>query len=673
MVNNLKKQKKMNNKLSMFNLLFEGEIQTNEQPTGIKSGLKHADYVAKLAQIFKVNSKFVMGALKNGEKAALSKVKSASKAFVKTADVTTLAKYGDEIPLAVKNASKELAITRLYEKTQQGNKSLTRAQVQSIVDETKAEVKLIFSNAKNGGSNLRNSASSEGVTRWFSYLFKGGKSKPRVKVNSSESASILGKAWRTLMTTRKVLIVTSIVAFGYAGYVLIQALQDVLGVDPLPDLDDADVPKSVQDWKRCIVDALEGKYDATGGVDPVGVYLQITVSEYAGKQTGGWVKFYSDYRLKTASGLSGSWDCSQDAVKSLNEQDDTTTETDNDVETMIDLLDFPVSSSDLESAHGLLKKYVSNGRGKEFLDLYRRSGLGLGDGGTLTKTLKYIVTSKARSTRLKGEMLSMISKIEQGSTSVEDGGNNNSSTSHMTVVWDDNNVTDTTPPKPNEDKIRYRQCDDFPFDLGCINEKIKDIQRCLTTSNLKVDGYYGPLTNRAILNVDGFAGFDNKKLITKEIYDGIISKFCGKDDDTKIADARPQSDLEKDSERNLSQIEPKGIVLPSYDTEIVIQKFGKDKLDSIINMTIDDMKIRDLYKRLRFSNGRYRLDVDETLTEKQLDALNKYMSGKGFTISDSERNLRRGKYVWIADDRDSRRIARKERDIERIKSNINEE
>ena len=83
----------------------------------------------------------------------------------------------------------------------------------------------------------------------------------------------------------------------------------------------------------------------------------------------------------------------------------------NDVHSMIRLLDFPVYGDDLKNALQLLTIYRNNGQGKEFLDRYQKSGLG---GGDLEKTLDYVVAIKPESVELKDKLLNMAKEMKSG-------------------------------------------------------------------------------------------------------------------------------------------------------------------------------------------------------------------------------------------------------------------
>lgn len=532
-----------------------------------------------------------------------------------------------------------------------------------------------FQNALKGvGGKVKPTNPSPGRDSWFSKWFGGGKNKPNVNVNTTRMGEWLSKRWKNFSTARKIIYITSLLAIGYVGYTIYDYIQAFLGINPLPDLDNQDAPQSVKDWKKCIVDEFEGKNDATADADDNGVYLQISVNEFGGKQTGGWIRFYSDYKVTTKSGETGKWDCNMGAIKSINEQDNSVSEMDNDVENMIDLLDFPVSGSDLQSANDLLKKYLNNGKGQQFLSLYQRSGLG---GGDLRKTLKYIVTTKASSTRLKSEMLSMIAKIQSGGkvsdtegtkSDKESGGSSN--TSHLTVTWDDGKVSGGS-----GGGIKFSPCNDFPMSLGCVSDKIKDIQRCLNpTANLKVDGYFGPLTLKAMQKKSLFAdNSSDDKTITKEIYDGIM-KNCKKESES--TDKITPTDT-----GNREKIEPadtttKGvelIPLTTLNTDEMKKKFGEDLLNQA-NRTINgEQVIKIIREKVRFTvGGRYILNMDEELTQDQLKSINQWMAGLGYSLDKKRETLNKNRYVWVAKDRDSKRIARRQNQIDRIRTN-NEE
>ena len=505
-------------------------------------------------------------------------------------------------------------------------------------------------------------AATEGLwNNTIGRLFKGGKNAPKVKPNQKQIVDVGSKWLKRAVTARKVVFIGSLLALGYVGYVIFKSLQDVLGEDALPDLDDVDVPDNVKDWKKCIVDALDGENVTTSVENEDEFYVMLMVDKFAGKDTGGWIRFYNNYKVTTKSGETGKWDCDTDVKKGLNEQEDSQLEMDQDVEQMIDLLDFPVSGSDLQSAHALLKKYLNNGKGQSFLSLYQRSGLGSGD---LRKTLKYIVTTKATSTRLKDEMLSMISKIENGSTKKdtegtksdkEQSGDGKTSTSHINVTWDDK----SSGGESGGGKIKYSPCDSFPMTLGCISDKIKDIQRCLNpTANLKVDGYFGPLTLDAMQDKSKFAGFKGDgKTITKEVYDSIMDKCENKE--SKSGDKETVKPTDTGVRPKVEPLDLEPLPIKKLDSALMQDKFGETALLNLMNKTVNDQRIKDvLISKLKFRGGRYILKQDEELTLEQLKVINQWMSGLGYELDKKRETLDKSKYVWSADLRSSRVRAR---------------
>lgn len=78
----------------------------------------------------------------------------------------------------------------------------------------------------------------------------------------------------------------------------------------------------------------------------------------------------------------------------------------------------------------------------------------------------------------------------------------------------------TPPPPPPPPTKGCKPCSSFPFEKGCKNDKIKEIQKCI---GAKVDGCYGPETEGKLVD----KGYSTK--ITQSEYDKII-KNCGTSD-----------------------------------------------------------------------------------------------------------------------------------------------
>lgn len=275
-------------------------------------------------------------------------------------------------------------------------------------------------------------------------------------------------------------------------------------------------------------------------------------------------------------------------------------------------------------------------------------------------------------------MLAMITSIEGSSVKDTEGtksdkdnaGGGTTNTSHLTVVWDDKSSGGGS-----GGGIKYRPCDSFPLTVGCISDKIKDIQRCLNpTANLKVDGYFGPLTLKAMQDKSLFADGDKDDTkITEAIYKTIMDrceKASGGGDAVKPASTDDVSKREKVEPIKTLEVKP----LVVLDTEAMLKKYGKENLLQQANKTIDGDKVINLIReKVRFTlGGRYILNVDEELTENQLKSINTWMAGIGYSLDKKRETLDKSRYVWVAKDNASKRIARNQNRIDRIRSN-NEE
>jgi len=290
-------------------------------------------------------------------------------------------------------------------------------------------------------------------------------------------------------------------------------------------------PPNDGQWAPCIQDLINKQQGKVETSSTGQVWVIVKSSEYPKG-----VQFFTNGRvMNTETGAMGSWKCKGGNIQTIDEDinEAATSSIDNDVETMIDLLDFPVSGSDLQSALALLKKYAGSANGKEFLKLYQASGLG---GGSLKKSLDYIYTVNASSVRAKQEMYSLINQIESGKGG--GGGTNTGDLGGVEITWDGQpKPTDgpvppvpgpTKEPRPTKEPVPYKECKDFPFEFGCRNEKIAEIQACLDLPSQK--GYFGPKTmaklREEIIEKRGVKMPINP--ITKEVNDYVKKEICGK-------------------------------------------------------------------------------------------------------------------------------------------------
>lgn len=306
---------------------------------------------------------------------------------------------------------------------------------------------------------------------------------------------------------------------------------DVVIPDDTPETE----PGDTGEWAPCIkelLDSGEAKITTFGASGLVGV-------SFVNAEYPEGLNFFSNGRVADVkTKKKGSWKC-KGTKAVVAEQSDASIAA--DVETMIDLLDFPVRGSDLVEAGNLLKKYVSNGKGKEFLSLYQRSGFGDGD---LGKTLSYIKTTEASSVQAKDRLVKIYSQISSGKVNEVEIQTESKIMSLTRLVlkeqsgkiglskidfkWDDGSGPEVTPPKAgggggSKSGINYHDCSGKDsFEFGCISPKIAEIQGCLSITPQK--GYFGPKTKRTLEGL----GYDMSKGITLEMYNDIKTNKCGK-------------------------------------------------------------------------------------------------------------------------------------------------
>lgn len=197
-----------------------------------------------------------------------------------------------------------------------------------------------------------------------------------------------------------------------------------------------------------------------------------------------------------------------------------------DVETMIDLLDFPVSEGDLSDAFKLIKKYESDPRGKDFLEAYQMAGLG---GGSLRKTLQYVWTTGSGTTRKKKAILDIVEKIEGVSTYPTPQPTATNTTPVPNPTGGTPVPVPVTTPLPRTS--RYTSCSEtFPIAQFCKNSVIGKVQGCL---GITADNAFGPKT-QAALEAKGLPG--------TQITQNSVDTACGGGGTTPFTDLGGSAD-----------------------------------------------------------------------------------------------------------------------------------
>ena len=508
-----------------------------------------------------------------------------------------------------------------------------------------------------------------------------GKAAAKFNPKSKLGKSIMGFVGRRLKFWGLFKLLTVLAALGIGGIILYNwwlQLRSAFGEDPT----DSDL-KETNDWVSCILVPLQDDDDAELLQEGEELVLKYNIDQFGGEDTGGYVKFYTNKVVKSANGKTGKWSCNETGL--LNEQESTSELTGAQISRVIDNLEDQLNGDVLESdstdmldALKVLKSVVGKTyKGKEAISIIKSNypkivGMELKDHVEELSNLNF------EGLEAKDEFLSIIgsSAVKRSGDSdssntspVTDKGDGNKKTglSHLTVVWDSKKGGSIVPEKGG---IKYRPCSDFPFTIGCINDKIKDIQGCLNKigSVLKVDGYFGPITLKDMSNQSLFAD-DNPddKTITKEIYDELMRR-C------KEKESKSDGKVEREKLEPIKTLPIKPIALPALDPKAMIDKHGIEKLNAQFKMTIDGRRIQDIIdKKLEFKRGRYILDLDEELTVDQLTAINRYLSGKGFSLTKKKETMDDARYVWVADDRESKRKARIDnriKDLENKKERI---
>lgn len=254
-------------------------------------------------------------------------------------------------------------------------------------------------------------------------------------------------------------------------------------------------------------------------------------SDYDSK---GGVVYYPNGRVWTLDkSQKGTWSCQtpktlQEAVrfrlKSLLKEEVDEMTLAQDVDTMIDYLDTPVSTNDLKNALEMLTRYSKetiNGKnaGKVFLKKYEQGGFGGVTGGDMKQSLKYLYIVKVESKQYKDKLLALINQIESGKSVVNNG---SSSQNGVNIIWDKESLGKVKPTqsvnKKQKESITYKPCTDFPFNKGCISQKILDIQQKLNFLPKHQTGYFGNITYSNLVSL----GYDLTNGLTKELYDKIM-------------------------------------------------------------------------------------------------------------------------------------------------------
>lgn len=519
-------------------------------------------------------------------------------------------------------------------------KGYSEPAIQTLLDSAKKSAKFKSARAlgvakrkalktKNGGTkNLNTSTNGSGVppAQNKTLIQKGQELINGIKIN--------GWSWKKALAWG--------VGLGLTGSAIWWWLfnNDAVVPDDIPETEPKDVNS---EWAPCIKELIDSKEGTLTTLEGGGiVVVHVITPEYPEG-----LNFTSNGRvgdIKTKK--MGSWKCKgTTAVVNegtqkislsglLNEQGDATTAA--DVKTMINLLDFPVSGSDLTTAGNLLQKYADNGKGKDFLSLYQQSGIG---GGDLTKTLKYIYTSEPTSVQAKNRLKQLNAQILSGKGGVTPPvptTGDKKGLGGIDIIWDGEKKADEKVINPIK-KSRYHDCSGKDtFEFGCKSPKIKEIQKCLGMEQRYQTGNFGPLTKKALEDMS----YDTSKGITVEMYNRIKST-CTDNSDVRA----PRLDNAK-IEPIKTNLTPKAAGINTDNLKMPnIQPVGQGNQGESIYKGLKN-NFTDKTLPYIFSSGdRIKYKGDE-IGEGSLGQLDQYLSTLGYQrIKEKDKDYG-VKYVW---------------------------
>ena len=676
-------------KLKLIDVLIENtEVKENtilnKVAKGFAASLKIGD--TSIAKIITKSEQ----QLKNG-------VGNASRKYLKEFDGNVnLANKGGTLPASVKQASKELAFKRLMKESNNGTKELTADAIEAIIATTKRESDNIFKNVlidaktttkgattgtkggatgtKGASEPLKQAAQEGGL---FSRMFGGRfKSKPKTKVSVEaikKTGSLGSKLFKYTRVAGKLWLLTKILSFaiplGLAGYI-VWKWDEWTGEGNPDDFKDDDFSNETN-FLKCILVPLIDDEGAKIVEEGQSVYLHYTKGSSYDDQGG--LIFRVDGSVETGDGSKkGTWSCNTSGLD-IQEQSTGSEITSKQLSIAMEDLNDNLSgdlldgdSTDMIDALNIVKgiegkTYKSSTAIKTLIHNYPKVYK-----TSLVDDINNLSNLDFEGMERKEELLGILGLSsgessggnQSGDSDTKGDGNTSTGISHITIKWGSGETA------PVVGKVKYVQCKDLPFKYGCISDKIKTIQKCLP-AELKVDGYYGPKTSNALWNL--YQGKE-KGDITKSVYDKIMVACNKKDDKTKSTEPRKKVEP-------ITKLEPKGLApLKVYDTQKVIDKIDPAVMAANIQKTIDGRRIDSIIANdLKYSGGRYVLRIDDELTDNQLKTINLYMASEGFKVLRKKRETLDGsKYVWKADSKDAKRIARRKRSIKKDQDKIND-
>jgi hypothetical protein len=320
-----------------------------------------------------------------------------------------------------------------------------------------------------------------------------------------------------------------------------------------------------QDWGNCLNDMIKNNTASVKHHNSLNV--DVVISKPDSNFPGGLQFFHTGRVLNLKTRDKGDWKCvggqtqtnenmnkpklnesiGQIVKRVLNERylmEQSEDEMANDVDKMVNYLDVPVWGDDYSKIYEMLLKYKSNGKFKDFSELYKETGFNKSD--TLRGDIEAIYAIDAKPVLWKRKILALLSQIETGRSVSSSTNNTNTNTgggsgTQIVVLKEDRLEI-----KFDKDKIpggggntggggtggggtggggttrkTYYDCsgvniETTPLTYGCKDTKIGQIQACLGITS---DNKFGPTTRKTLIG----KGHDVTNGITKAIYDKVIA------------------------------------------------------------------------------------------------------------------------------------------------------
>ena len=355
--------------------------------------------------------------------------------------------------------------------------------------------------------------------------------------------------------------------------------------------------KTSNQWSTCIQDLIKNKSGVLSTNNKGVYYVVVKNTGDSDLDSKGGVIFFTNGKIQTYDkSKTGSWSCkggqtvvsenivdldiileniykinNMDVVRSksiINEQ--TTKDINGDVEKLIDYFDFPVTQSNLQDAYNLLLTYKNDPvNASALLKRYNTSGLATSE---METSVKNIYTTQAKSGELKDNILALISEFRSGKSTATQPTTNTSVLGGINIYW---NKVNNSGSGGSTKKQTYKDCTDFPFEFGCRNKAIKEIQIKIGLPEKWQTGNFGPITKSKLIDSGYYYDIsqDNKIVITRELYNKIIGQTqtgqTQTTSQTQTAEYSQEEKAQQDTTRENQYIQKNNIKYNEFKNEYI--------------------------------------------------------------------------------------------------------